>query len=389
MKVKSFEEAKAIANNLLNRYDNSHPNSPVIMDNETVEFEWGYIFHHRGKKFLETGLGRYVTLGYAPVLVDKIDGTAHRIGGRFICLDTELEEYRESKGYPPCIKYPVKENLEGKSVIEQIQILFKTEEISQIKGALKLAEETKAFDIDILKKILYNPFRQEHYTFEESIAFTFNSESLFIDLQKDGNLPNDLRIFNCFKAVDITCDESISLNDNILQFKNLISLNLEDITGLVNKINYLTPRLLELKNFKAIHLSRCEISQQVFDVLSLLKKEKDIFISADYPELKTIRKALESEFSIHHEFDISTKYLDMDLMLTPSEMGWKKVEKDNKIYYAIEGDWVTYIFEKNKIVFFFNDEMLHEKAITIVEDVTYKLNNNLNQFFEYRIRAIN
>jgi hypothetical protein len=76
-------------------------------------------------------------------------------------------------------------------------------------------------------------------------------------------------------------------------------------------------------------------------------------------------------------------------MLTPSEMGWKKVEKDNKIYYAIEGDWVTYIFEKNKIVFFFNDEMLHEKAITIVEDVTYKLNNNLNQFFEYRIRAIN
>ena len=250
MKVKSFEEAKEIAYNLLNRYENSYPNFPVIIDNETVEFEWGYIFHHRGKKFLETGLGRYATLGYAPILVDKIDGTAHWIGGRFICLDTQLEEYRESKGYPPCIKYPVKENLEGKSVIEQIQILFKTEEISQIKSALKLAEETKAFDIDILKKILYNLYRQEHDTFEESIASTFNSERLFINLKKDSNLPNDLRIFNCFKAVDITCDESISLsiNDNILQFNNLIRLDLEDITGFCKpKINYLTPRILELK----------------------------------------------------------------------------------------------------------------------------------------------
>jgi Immunity protein 35 len=387
MKLKSFEEAKAIANNLLN---NSHPNSHVIIDNKTIEFEWGYIFHHVPITFLETGRGFFGTMGYAPVLVDKIDGTTHWIGGKLKYLDTQLEEYRESKGYPPCIKYPVKENLEGKSVIEQIQILFKTEEISQIKGALKLAEETKAFDIDILKKILYSTYLQEHYTFEESIAFTFNSDSLFIDLQKEGNLPNDLRIFNCFEAIGLTCDEPISINDNILQFNNLISLNFEDITGFRKpKINYLTPKLLELKYLKAIHLERCEISQQVFDVLLLLKKEKGIFISTDYTELKTIRKAIESEFSIHHEYDISIESLDMDLMLTPSKMDWKRFEKEKKIYYDIEGDWVTYSFEKYKITLLFNDEMLHEKAETIVQDVTLKLNNNLNQLFGYWIRAKN
>jgi hypothetical protein len=65
-----------------------HINSPssldgievVILDNQTIEKEYGWIFFYNSKKFLETGNFRDGLVGNSPVLVERDTGKIHELG---------------------------------------------------------------------------------------------------------------------------------------------------------------------------------------------------------------------------------------------------------------------------------------------------------------------
>jgi hypothetical protein len=52
----------------------------VILDNQTIEKEYGWIFFYNSKKFLETGSFRDRIAGNSPVLVERETGKIHELG---------------------------------------------------------------------------------------------------------------------------------------------------------------------------------------------------------------------------------------------------------------------------------------------------------------------
>lgn len=74
------EQAKEILLKRLNSpnapFRESTPNDEiVIVDDATIEKEYGWIFFYNSKIFLETGNMLYSILGNIPLVVDKIDGS--------------------------------------------------------------------------------------------------------------------------------------------------------------------------------------------------------------------------------------------------------------------------------------------------------------------------
>lgn len=57
----------------------------IIVDEETIERSWGWVFFYTSRKWKETGDIRYAVAGNSPVIVEKatgrliLAGTAHRI----------------------------------------------------------------------------------------------------------------------------------------------------------------------------------------------------------------------------------------------------------------------------------------------------------------------
>ena len=59
---------------------NERESKTRILDKETLEFAFGWVFYWQSKKFLETGDIMFMYVGNAPVLVDKLKGTAQYTG---------------------------------------------------------------------------------------------------------------------------------------------------------------------------------------------------------------------------------------------------------------------------------------------------------------------
>lgn len=50
---------------------------PIIFDESTLEREWGWVFYWGSRGYAETRLFQYALAGNAPVLVKRVDGSAH------------------------------------------------------------------------------------------------------------------------------------------------------------------------------------------------------------------------------------------------------------------------------------------------------------------------
>ena len=156
----------------------------------TKDFEWGTLFYVQSKEFIENSQNPYI--GIAPRLVDKIDGSIHVIDGLGI-LDKQLEDYRESKGYPESIKFPVKKDLSKLSDIEKVFLLIETKEISQIEEAIEIVKEKKLFDLDGLKKICC---AKEELSLVESLAIYFPSRGDYnLYKSKLERMPDEIALF--------------------------------------------------------------------------------------------------------------------------------------------------------------------------------------------------
>ena len=50
---------------------------PIIFDESTLDREWGWVFFWGSRRYAETRLSRFALAGNAPVLVKRVDGSAH------------------------------------------------------------------------------------------------------------------------------------------------------------------------------------------------------------------------------------------------------------------------------------------------------------------------
>jgi ribosomal protein L7/L12 len=52
----------------------------VVVDDSTIERDWGWVFFYSSKKWIETGDIQYALGGNAPYIVNRFDGSIHETG---------------------------------------------------------------------------------------------------------------------------------------------------------------------------------------------------------------------------------------------------------------------------------------------------------------------
>jgi hypothetical protein len=69
----------------------------VVIDEATIEKEYGWIFFYDSKKYIETNDKRYLIAGNAPILIEKSDGSIH-ILGTAMPVERYIEQYEREHG---------------------------------------------------------------------------------------------------------------------------------------------------------------------------------------------------------------------------------------------------------------------------------------------------
>jgi hypothetical protein len=52
----------------------------AIIDDHTIERDFGWVFFYVDKRFIQTGNPRYMLFGNAPIIVNRNDGSLHTTG---------------------------------------------------------------------------------------------------------------------------------------------------------------------------------------------------------------------------------------------------------------------------------------------------------------------
>jgi hypothetical protein len=92
---------KAAARNLveaeLDRLNQGIPDVEfAIMDDRTLERDFGWVFFWNSREFIDTGDFQYALLGNAPLIVDKEDGTLH-VAGTGRPTEEYIREFEEKR----------------------------------------------------------------------------------------------------------------------------------------------------------------------------------------------------------------------------------------------------------------------------------------------------
>lgn len=67
----------------------------MVLDNETIEKEWGWVFFYQNKKYLDTGDFRFMLGGNAPYIVNKYTGVIV-VTGTAQDIEHYIEEYERT-----------------------------------------------------------------------------------------------------------------------------------------------------------------------------------------------------------------------------------------------------------------------------------------------------
>jgi immunity protein 35 of polymorphic toxin system len=68
----------------------------VIVDEDTRETPYGWIFHVNSRSFVETGEWKHMIIGLGPVIVEKSDGSVHPTGSVYSHI-TEIKWYEAQR----------------------------------------------------------------------------------------------------------------------------------------------------------------------------------------------------------------------------------------------------------------------------------------------------
>lgn len=265
----SLDRAKKIAYEKIG-IDLDDENRPIILEEFTLDFDWGFVFYYEGKKAIETNNFEYGYIGNVPILVDKINGEANYVGGIGKILDADLENYREQKGYPNSIKFPVQENIANKPIIEKAKALFRTGEILQIKKGVKLLEENLILDLVKFKNLIFNS-AFPNWTFEEMIAAQFESEELVLNNGIGNEFPDELEIFKDITSISLSGAKLKSISDDILKLPKLKSIIIW-----YSEIEEITSRIFELKFLERIEIWDSNLGLQAHEIIEQLRLKNNV-----------------------------------------------------------------------------------------------------------------
>lgn len=86
----TFEEAKAKVEGLINKPAPHLTDQPrlVVLDNQTIEKEWGWVFFYQSLWFIESGDFKDMLAGNAPYIVNRKTGELVVTG-----TDLPIEDY--------------------------------------------------------------------------------------------------------------------------------------------------------------------------------------------------------------------------------------------------------------------------------------------------------
>lgn len=87
-----LQEAKKLAEKFVNRKYNVPNDVLVILDDKTIEKEYGWYFFSTSKRFLETKNWKDMVAGNGIVLVEKLGGQIIQFGTAY-SADHYIEEY--------------------------------------------------------------------------------------------------------------------------------------------------------------------------------------------------------------------------------------------------------------------------------------------------------
>jgi hypothetical protein len=95
--LKSAEEARSLAEKYLPERPMASLAEVVILDEHTIETDFGWVFFWNSKKYMETGEFQYALAGNAPLIVDRRDGSVHLTSTAYP-VEEIIENYRKSHG---------------------------------------------------------------------------------------------------------------------------------------------------------------------------------------------------------------------------------------------------------------------------------------------------
>lgn len=80
MSVMSIEDARKIACKYLSSLEPGIGEPLELVDSETIEKSFGWVFFYNSKDYIKTGDFKYMLAGNAPFIVDRNNGDVHVIG---------------------------------------------------------------------------------------------------------------------------------------------------------------------------------------------------------------------------------------------------------------------------------------------------------------------
>lgn len=90
----TFQEARQIAEAEINKYQTLGDDSLIIIDDQTIEKDYAWIFPYTSKKYWETNNTNYAIGGNGPLFISKLDGqiSNYRTG---LSIEEMIDEHEE------------------------------------------------------------------------------------------------------------------------------------------------------------------------------------------------------------------------------------------------------------------------------------------------------
>jgi hypothetical protein len=94
--VSNSAEARRLAQDQLTAIASSSHMALALLDEHTIEVDFGWIFFWTSTKYRETGEFRYAVAGNGPLIVDRRDGSVHEASTARTIEET-IESYRSAR----------------------------------------------------------------------------------------------------------------------------------------------------------------------------------------------------------------------------------------------------------------------------------------------------
>jgi hypothetical protein len=96
MRTVDRDTAKRLVTDYINSSYNVEGDELVVIEEETIERPYGWVFVYNSRQYLETGQFRYMLAGNGPIVVERADGSMHQLGTA-LPMEESMRLYEERR----------------------------------------------------------------------------------------------------------------------------------------------------------------------------------------------------------------------------------------------------------------------------------------------------